>query len=982
MSTGTLGDSAARPDHLSRPLPESTYRLQFHAGFTFRHATAVVPYLRDLGVTHVYASPYLKARPGSTHGYDIVDPRVLNPEVGTPEEHEAFVAALRAHGLGLILDIVPNHMGVGTDENPWWNDVLENGPAARSADMFDIAWQAPARPELQNKVLLPVLGAPYGEALESGQLRLEFTGGSFVVRYYERTLPVAPRTYALILGPGRDELAKRLGAESPDLAEYLSILTAVDHLPDRTETDPARVAERRREKEVVKRRLADLAARSHAVRDCVTECVNRFNGTPGDARSYDRLDELLAHQCYRLSYWRVALEEINYRRFFDVNDLAALSVEREEVFATVHETVLRWIAEGKVDGVRVDHPDGLFDPQGYFLRLQRQSLLARGVEATAADAMLRAAPERPAPGRWPLYVVAEKILGTDEALPDDWAVAGTTGYEFLNVVNGLFVDPAAERPFTDLYRAVTDDPDRFAEVLYRCKRLTLVASLAGELNTLTYQLDRLAQRRRRSRDYTLNGLRAGLREVIACFPVYRSYISAAGVSAADRRHVETATRAAAARNPLISRPLFAFVRDMLLLDHPAGATDEEKAEQVRFAGKFQQVTSPVMAKGMEDTAFYVYNRLVSLNEVGGNPARFGTAPAAAHRFHADRQARRPRGLAPLSTHDTKRSEDVRARVNVLSEMPAEWGAAVRRWSELNARHRAEIGGAPAPDANEEYLIYQTLVGAWPPAADRADAAFADRIAAYTVKALHEAKVHTSWVNPDADYDAAVQAFVRAALDPDAGRAFLADFRPFQRRVAEVGAINTLAQTLIKFTAPGVADTYQGTELPDFSLVDPDNRRPVDYGRRHELLTALRTTSDTGALARELSANLEDDRAKLFVTWRALAARRDYPGLFAEGDYLPLAAGGAKAEHLFAFARRRGAVAAVVAVPRLSALLRADRGPNASADVWCDTRLNLAPVGADEWRDVLTGRRIGAETESIAAAELFADFPVALLVRGE
>jgi (1->4)-alpha-D-glucan 1-alpha-D-glucosylmutase len=997
METDRVADpvATALTHAAERRLPESTYRLQFHAGFTFRGAASIVPYLRDLGVTHVYASPYLKARPGSLHGYDIVNHGVLNPEIGTPEEHDAFVSALREHGLGLILDIVPNHMGVATNENPWWEGVLENGPASRYADYFDVSWDAAPRPELHGRVLLPVLGEPFGEALESGRLTLGFDGRGFAIHYYDHRFPVDPRSYPLILAHRPDELERRLGADSPDLAEYQSILTALGHLPDRTDTDPAKVAERQREEEVIKRRTADLAARNEAVRAFVEENVARFNGTPGDPRSFDLLDDLLNRQCYRLSFWRVALEEINYRRFFDVNELAAVSVEREEVFAAVHELIFRLLGEGKIDGVRVDHPDGLYDPRQYFHRLQRQYLLTlarRGGEADEAaqaervEAALAETAGQPAPRRWPLYVVAEKILGPNEPLPADWEVAGTTGYDFLNAVNALFVDPAAEKEFTRIYRDVVQDEVRFPEVVYRGKRLILLASLAGELNMLTHQLDRLAQKGRRSRDFTLNGLRGALREVIACFPVYRSYISDAGVSDTDRLHVEAAVRRAAARNPLISAALFRFVRDMLLLRYPDGATEADMDEQRRFAMKFQQVTSPVTAKGVEDTAFYVYNRLVSLNEVGGDPGRFGANPEALHRFNAERRANYPRALSPLSTHDTKRSEDVRARINVLSEMPAEWGAAVARWAALNANHRVEVDGAPAPDPNEEYLIYQTLVGAWPPGEDSPTPEFPDRIREYTLKALHEAKVHTSWLNPNAEYDEAVITFVGRILNPETGRTFLDDFLPLQRRVARYGAFNTLAQTLVRVASPGVPDTYQGTELPDFSLVDPDNRRPVDYDRRRALLGELREAVGAAgdglpALARGLAEAAGDGRAKLYVTWRALNTLKHSPGLFSEGEYLPLAASGSKAAHVFAFARRLNGSAAVAAVPRLVARLNPDPDrPPLGGEVWGDTRVSLAGLEPGAWRDVFTGRRLEARGGSLAAAEMFADFPVALLVR--
>lgn len=963
-------------------LPESTYRLQFHVGFTFRDAARLAPYLRDLGVTHVYASPYLKARPGSTHGYDIADHGVLNPEVGTPEDHDAFVAALREHGLGLILDIVPNHMGVATNDNPWWNDVLENGPSSRYADHFDITWKG-ARPELEDKVLLPVLGEPFGDVLESGQLKLSFESGVFTLHYFERRLPVAPRSYARVLSLRQEELAERLGTDSPDLAEYQSILTAIGHLPDRTDTDPGKRVERRREKEVVKRRLGELVGRSEVIRQFVEESVARFNGTPGDPRSFDHLDGLLAHQCYRLSFWRVATDEINYRRFFDVNDLAALSMEREEVFAAAHELVFRLFAEGKVDGLRIDHPDGLYDPKQYFDRLQqRHAALGRSGEpsrrpAEVSEFKLRS-PDRPT--RPSLYVVAEKILGANESLPGDWAVHGTSGYEFLVTLNGLFVDGSAEVAFTRLYRELLGGYTPFAEVVYWGKRLVLSVSLASELNMLALQLDRLAQKGRRSRDFTLTGLRDALREVIACFPVYRSYIADGEPTETDRRHVEVAARRAAVRNRLTSPSVFHFIRDTVLQVFPDGATDSDKAEQRRFAGKFQQVTSPVMAKGVEDTAFYLYHRLVSLNEVGGDPGAFGTPPGAVHKFFADRQAHWPYALSPLSTHDTKRSEDVRARLNVLSEIPDEWGAAVRRWMALNADLRLTADGAPVPDANDEYLLYQTLLGVWPPGAGGPDGAFTDRIKAYMLKALREAKVRTSWVNPNAEYDAAVQEFVGRLLDPQTGSKFLDDFRPFQRQIAWFGAFNSLSQTVLKITAPGVPDTYQGTELPDFSLVDPDNRRPVDYDRRRALLEGLKASAsgdDLSGYVRGLIDTVEDGRAKLYLTWRALHARQSHPGLFAEGEYLPMTAEGAKAEHVFAFTRRLGDATAMVVVTRLPAKLTGDpaRLP-VGMGVWGNTRL---PATEGQWRDVFTGRRFMFSGD-LPVADLFADLPVTLLLR--
>jgi (1->4)-alpha-D-glucan 1-alpha-D-glucosylmutase len=1011
-SVETLRGKAMEAATAQKRLPEATYRLQFHAGFTFREATAIVPYLRDLGITHCYASPYLKARQGSTHGYDIVDHGCLNPEIGTLEDYEAWTSALRAEGLGQILDTVPNHMAVGTNENVWWNDVLENGESSRFAGYFDIAWRASPRPELTDKILLPVLGEPYGDVLEAGQLRLVFEDGAFFVHYFERRFPVSPCSYAGVLGHRLEEWEGAAGDEDTALAEYQSILTAIRHLPERTETDPGKVLEHQREKEVIKRRLATLTAENERARAFIEQNITQFNGRPGEARTFDLLDDLLEHQRYRLAYWRVAPDEINYRRFFDINELAALSVERPEVFEASHGLILRLLAEGKLDGLRIDHPDGLYDPAGYFRRLQEHYLLAcahkvfldeagapglewKDVQGPLHKALCRAVPDvqsgLPGPA---LYVVVEKILAAGESLPDTWAVHGTSGYDFLNQVSGLFVDGENAQAFNRLYESWIQDEARYPEVVYQKKLLIMEVSLSSELYMLTDQLDRLAQKSRRSRDFTFNALRQALRAVIACFPVYRSYIADDGVNDADRRYIELAIRRAVVRNPLLSRRVFGFIRDMLLLESPESFNEEDRAEQRRFAGKFQQVTAPVTAKGVEDTAFYVYNRLISLNEVGGEPGRFGSRPEAVHAYLQRRQAKWPYSLSPLSTHDTKRSEDVRARINVLSELPEAWQACLERWSRLNEAHRITVDDLTVPDANEEYLLYQTLVGAWPlePASAEESRAFVERIQAYMLKALHEAKVHTSWMNPNSDYDNAVVEFLGRILDEGTSRAFLDDFRAFQARISHFGLFNSLAQTLLRLAAPGVPDTYQGTEVWDFSLVDPDNRRPVDYGRLRRMLNELRAAAaaageDLRELARGLVDTKEDGRIKLYVTERALHCRRAHAGLFSAGEYIPLSAAGAKAGHLFAFVRRDSDRCALVAVPRLLTRLAPDMTrPPLEEPAWSDTQLALPALGRDagrHWRNVFTGEVLAATdregTLSLTAAEVFANFPVALLV---
>jgi (1->4)-alpha-D-glucan 1-alpha-D-glucosylmutase len=991
----------------ARPRPEATYRLQFHAGFTFREAIELTPYLHELGITHCYASPFLKARPGSRHGYDITDHNLLNPEIGSEEDYAVWTQTLQAHGLSQVLDIVPNHMAVTGNENVWWNDVLENGPASPYGVFFDITWDVSPRPELQGVVLVPVLGEPYGKVLESQQLHLNYAAGAFTIHYFEHRFPVAPCSYWLILSRRLDELERLLEPGAPALLEYQSILTAVKNLPPRTETDPARLAERQREKEVIKRRLAALTAESFLVREFIDQTLTLFNGRLGDPASFNLLEALLDAQAYRLAYWRVAADEINYRRFFDVNELAALSMERPEVFQATHQLIFRLLWEGKVTGLRIDHPDGLFDPREYLERLQLQFVLswARKHYATRSEfqhtawdelagpleAVLRErlrAPQQGSPGQ-PLFVVVEKILTGSEGLPADWPTYGTTGYEFLNQVNGLFVDPRLAGAFIRLYREWTADDTRLAEVVYQNKRLILQIALSSELLMLSHQLDRLAQRKRWSRDFTTHSLRLALREVIACFPVYRSYIVDVPVSASDQQYVEKAVRRAMRRNPGVSAALFRFVRDMLLLRSPEPADPPYQAELRRFVGKFQQVTSPVMAKGVEDTAFYVYHPLLSLNEVGGDPGHFGNPPAALHRFLQERRQRWPWGLSTTATHDTKRGEDVRARINVLSEMPDEWTEALQRWGRLNQPHRTELEEAPVPDANEEYFIYQTLLGVWPvtvPRSAEKRAPLVQRFQDYLVKALHEAKVHSSWISPDEAYDAAVCQFAARILDPELSADFLADFEAFQKRIHHFGQLNSLGQTLLKIAAPGVPDIYQGTELWDLSLVDPDNRRPVDYETRRRFLLALQERvaklgQDLRPLARELTAAPDDGRIKLFLLWRGLNCRRAHPGLFTSGEYLPVETAGAAADHVFSFVRHDGGKLALAVVPKLlTKLLPVEQMPCGPA-IWKDTLLRLpAEAQGRRWRNVFTGDTIsGRSLDELPMAQVCAHFPVALLL---
>jgi (1->4)-alpha-D-glucan 1-alpha-D-glucosylmutase len=983
----------------------ATYRLQLGSTLGFDAVAALGPYLDALGVSDAYLSPCFRCGPGSSHGYDVTDHNAFNPEIGGAAAFDRLASALTARGLGLILDVVPNHMGIAGDANPWWLDVLENGRASPRAAFFDIDW-TPIKPELRDRVLLPVLPDQYGRVLESQQLQLELADGAFHLRYAGARLPIAPDTYAQILTDRLDVLAGRLGPEDAGLQELRSILTALEHLPGRTETDPARLAERLREKEIVKRRLATLTKESVDVREHVEDTVRAMNGTPGDPASFDALDRLLSAQTYRLADWRVAGDEVNYRRFFDVSHLAAIRMEERSVFDAAHELVFRLVGEGKVTALRVDHPDGLYAPGEYFRRLQEGALVATArrlapemtpAEAEALGALYRArAAEQPASlDARPLWIAAEKILSPGEPLPDWWAVAGTTGYDFLASVNGLFVDRGTSRQMTTLYARLTGSAGPLADHTYTAKRLIMQVSMASEINQLGHHLDSMSERNRLSRDFTLYSLVRVIREMVAAFSVYRTYVGDDGrdPSARDRAYIEEAVAEAKRRNPTVNVSIFDFVRDVLLVRNPGRPDPEEQAARRHFAMRFQQTTGPVTAKGVEDTAFYVYNRLVSLNEVGGDPARYGESPTVFHDKNAARLARWPESLVATATHDTKRGEDVRARINVLSEVPAAWAAEVRRWRALARRFKVDVDGRAAPDANDEYLFYQNLLGAWPARdEDESLATLTARLVGYMEKATKEAKRHTSWVNPSAGYDAATRGFVTGLLAP--GGAFLSAFRPFQQLVAAHGAVNSLAQTLLKIAAPGIPDFYQGTELWELSLVDPDNRRPVDFAHRQALLQALRARipaedagpADLSGLCAELLERWRDGCVKLYLTHRALTLRRKRAGLFGVGEYRGLAGGGRHAEHVVALARVHGDEAVIAAVPRLTARLAGLTGRFALGEpAWEHTWVALGDDRlAGVYRDRFTGRAVPSERRDgvavLAVPALFAHFPVALLER--
>ncbi len=929
-----------------RLTPLSTYRLQFTPSFRFEDARGIVPYLAALGVDYIYASPYLKARPGSEHGYDVVDPNALNPEIGSAGEHAALIDTAQRAGLGHMLDFVPNHMGIGGD-NPWWNDVLEWGEASPYGEYFDIDWH-PARSDMDGRVLVPFLGDFYGRVLERGELVPAFdpTAGSFSIEYYDARFPLATATYGELLALA----AERQPGEAWPLRALAAEFATAGY---------ARAKE-------LKAELAG-AARDPALVRAIGEALGslRVADNPG---AIDRLDAILRAQHYRLAYWRVSADEINYRRFFDVNDLAGVRVEDAEVLAQTHRFVFELIASGMVQGLRIDHIDGLFNPGGYCTLLQ----------------------DRGAALGHPQYLVVEKILARFERLRADWRIAGSTGYDFMNLTGGLFVDGRAELAFDRIYRGFAGIGGTFDQFAYRAKKDIMRSSLASELEVLATMLDRIAKMDRRSNDYTYNVLRDALAEIVASFPVYRTYVTSEEVDEEDRRYIGWAVGAARKRSELGDERVFDFIHNVLTVAVPEESANYDRRDVLRFAMKFQQYTSPVMAKAVEDTAFYRYVRLASLNEVGGDPRRFGTSVATFHEANVERARSHPQALLATATHDHKRGEDVRTRISALSEMPGTWDRSIRRWARFNARHKGQADDSVAPTENDEYLLYQTLIGTWPaiwlaPETARAPdevERYVVRIEEYLRKALREAKFRTSWANPNLAYEEAALAFARAIVTSAKPTPFLRELEALVRECAIIGAISSLAQTTLKLTAPGVPDVYQGCELWDLSLVDPDNRRPVDYGARAALLDEFASWLADGkaaALAAELWRGWHDGRVKAYVTWRLLHARREFAQTFGGDDYVALETEGTHAERLVAFAR--GDI--VTVVPRLVRRVLAIEARAATTLSFFDETVRLPAVAAGQYRDRFTDRTVEAGEDArgrfLRARDVLGEFPVALLI---
>jgi (1->4)-alpha-D-glucan 1-alpha-D-glucosylmutase len=927
-------------------IPTSTYRIQFHSGFPFDAAKQVVAYLADLGISDLYASPIFKARAGSTHGYDIVDPTVLNPELGSQEEFEALTDELKKYELGWLQDIVPNHMAYDS-QNKLLMDVLENGSDSESFDFFDIEWNH-AYEDVRGRVLTPMLGDFYGRCLENGEIQLGYNEMGLSVNYYSLKLPVRIESYALFITQNLGGLARSLGRHHPDFVKLLGLLYIVKNIPVE-----AKGKERYDQIEFVKQLFWELYNQNQEVHSFVDSNVDFFNGQKGQPESFNPLDSLLAEQFYRLAFWKVGAEEINYRRFFTVNELISLKIEEPKVFHKTHSLIYQLVEEGKITGLRIDHIDGLYDPTQYLERLREKM----------GD----------------VYITVEKILELEEDLSDIWPIEGTSGYDFMNYVNGVFCRCETEQRLQKIYTRFTESNQPYKELVVEKKKLIIERNLAGDLENLALSLKRVAGQTRQGSDFTLNGLQRALVEVLALFPVYRTYINPQGLTESDRKQVNQVIERAKAQVPLLLNELD-FIKKLLLLEYDDFLTQTQQEEWLHFVMRLQQLTGPLMAKGVEDTLLYVYSRLLSLNEVGGNPGQFGISLSAFHEFNQRRHEHWTHSMSATATHDTKRGEDMRSRLNILSEIPEEWEKQVVRWSEINQSKKVQAENRVIPSANDEYFLYQTLLGAFPFDQNGDRSTFLTRIKDYVIKAVREAKVHTAWLRPDSEYEEGYLSFVEQVLEDSNGNQFLSEFLPFQKRISDYGIFNSLSQVLLKNTAPGVPDLYQGTEFWDLSLVDPDNRRPVDYDQRISCLHDLKARGQTDSLQLidELLTTRTDGRIKLFLTFKVLQARKTNSALFEQGNYQPLLVSGKFKDHVIAFTRSFQGRTAIAVAPRfLTGLIEAGQLP-LGEQIWADTAIDLPANLSSSWQDAIAAQAIQANGK-LSVGDALKHFPVALLI---
>src|SRR5258706_15143220 len=946
---------------MERSTPISaTYRLQFNKDFTFRDATGLLDYFSELGITHIYASPIWRSRPGSTHGYDVIDPTRLNPELGSDAGVFTLQTELRNRGMGLVLDIVPNHMSAST-ENSWWMDVLEHGPESAYASYFDIDWHPPSR-SLEGKILLPVLGRPFAEALEGGEFKLIFSDGRLFLQYFESLFPLAPKTYLAILGKNTDKLREKLGEESTVYQEYSGIVAAFAGLRSPATVTPGEAGEKRFRFEA-RERLRQLVSSSAEVEAFLNDRLRDLMGQPGDPASFSSLEKLLAEQFYVLSYWQNVNEEINYRRLFTITDLVGVRVGDRLVFEATLGLITRLAAQPPIDGLRIDHIDGLRDPLAYLNRLREQ---------LGKDPALEHSRE--------IFVFVEKILGRTERLPREWPVNGTTGYDFLNALNSVFVDPKGAKCIEDVYDGFVGKKLTYADLLYQKKKLVMSTLLGVEMRSLGHQLSLLAAKDRYARDLARSDLMQALFETTAHVSVYRTYVGNLEVAREDAKIIERAIEEARARKFYLQAAHFDFIRDVLLVNNRPHLLPDQREARLTFVMRWQQFTGPLMAKAFEDTLLYVYNPLISLNEVVGEPRPSVAVSETFSHFIADRRKHWPNSMNATTTHDTKRAEDVRARINVLSEIPGQWKERLEHWAKLNEKYKTQLNGQPVPDRNEEIFLYQTLLGMWP-ADGHEHNSLVDRLQAYAIKATREAMVHTRWTLPNAPHENALKKFVASILKPARSNPFLRDFVAFQQSIAYSGMVNGLSQAVLKIISPGIPDFYQGSELWDLRLVDPDNRQPVDFTKRSSMLTALKEHSEPiASFAGRLTARWQAGQIKLYAVWKAGNFRRAESDLFSKGDFLQLEARGPHAEHVLAMLRRHKREWALFVAPRWLARAQAAQMGSDPDSLWSETRIRLPDAAPKSWENIFTGENFATAGSqgSLAIGEMLLHFPVALL----
>lgn len=940
-------------------VPLASYRIQFSPSFTFRAAQEILPYLTELGISDIYASPIFQARPGSDHGYDVVNPGQINDELGGLEDFEALEQDLQEQAIGWIQDIVPNHMAYDW-HNMFLRDVLESGEDSDYYEFFDVNWKH-SYLNIQDRLLAPFLGEFYNVCLENGEIQLRYDQDGFTINYYEHRYPLRIESYTTVFTHNLKRLRSKLKKKDPNYVRLLAILYSLKSIPSKAD-----LLERRDQIDFVKDMLWELYTHSPDITQFIDDTVETFNGKPGEPSSYDLLDRLLSEQSFNLSFWKVGADEINYRRFFTVNDLISLRVQDKEVFRKTHDLILKMVDKGYFTGLRIDHIDGLHDPSEYLQRLRDKCSET--------------------------YIVAEKILELEETLPTSWPIQGTTGYDFLNKANSLFCQTSSEEAFTQIYGDFTGVRSSFIDIAEQKKRLIINRTLTGDVDNLAYLLKQIGSRHRYANDFTLYSLRRAIIEVLVFFPVYRVYVQDHSQDEIGKKYVIEAIQRAKANQKNLLRELtfieneLSFIQKLLLLQYEDYLNKDEREQWVDFVRRTQQLTGPLMAKGIEDTAFYVYNRLISLNEVGGNPGQFGIDIEAFHQFNQTRAQQWPHAMNTLATHDTKRGEDARARINVLSEIPQEWKECLQKWHQetLQYKGKHQTKSIEIPDRNDEYFLYQTLIGSFPFFSvehpeyhQRYYIEFMERVTAYINKAVREAKVHTDWLRNDTLYEEGAISFAERILTPSDDNTFLPSFLQFQKKIQHFGIFNSLSQTLIKLTAPGLPDIYRGSEFWNLSMVDPDNRRPVDF-------TALRTSlkfmldRDPKKLISELLSSRIDGRIKQYIIYRALQVRRQHLNLFQQGEYIPLETKGTYSDHVVAFARQTEDDIAITIVPRLLTHLVQEGEDPFGHEVWQDTLL-MMPRGKRGWINALTGEVI--ETNgNLPVGDVLAHFPVALLVK--